>query len=132
MSQSQAREDQVLTKEAALACCAKWQARLRLLDWQILLDIKRSRDLELEGKEATISRLYPNRIAWITLMDPVDYPEGCALPQDHEVNIVHELLHIMTGYFDLPNEGPMHIWEEQAITAISQALVALDREGKSG
>lgn len=116
-----------LAKEELAPVVARWAARLKLSDWTLLIDIKRAAAMELEGKEATISRLYPNRIAWITLMDPVDYPTDCALPQDHEVNIVHELLHLYTGYFELPQKGPMHIFEEQMITAVAEALVALDR-----
>lgn len=118
-----------MNQEELEACLSKWQKILRLQDWNVHVEVKRERDMEMEGRCAELSCQEPTRHAWIVIRDPTDYPDTAAEPQDMEMSIVHELLHIYTRPFDLPGQGPKHIAEEWLIEAVCHALVRLSRQG---
>jgi hypothetical protein len=107
--------------------CAYWQQILRLQDWTITVEIKRDRDMETSRNGGEIVTLPKHRRAWIYLLDPTDIrPE--ALPEnDMEKILIHELLHIYTEPFGLPDDGPKNTVEEQMINALAEALLKLDR-----
>src|SRR5689334_760135 len=71
-----------------------WQARLRLQDWRIEVRVVR----ESELKPETLGNLRWNsetRTATIRILDPADYDLPPArIPQDMEMTIVHELIHL--------------------------------------
>lgn len=109
------------------AICSEWQERLRLQDWHVYLGITRERDFENNGKEAEITIYYLMKQATINLVDPVDFPSTCVEPQDMEVSIVHELLHIYFGASHGDPDNMDNVAEEQAIHCISHALVNAKR-----
>ncbi|TVX92268.1 hypothetical protein [Paenibacillus agilis] len=101
-----------------------WQAQLRLQDWQI--EMKFDRGFNLAPNVADISLLEESRVARIRMMEANDFDPSSIAPYDMEQTMVHELLHI--HFFPLTRTLGKSIPEEQAIEAISWALIALDRK----
>jgi hypothetical protein len=120
----------IYSDEQLKAKCAEWQKILRLEDWTIFIEIHRARDLKTENSQAEIEPFLLKRMAKIRILAPIDYEPTCWTPQDMEVSLVHELLHIhlFQLFADRENES-RQIAEEQAIEAISRALVGLYRRG---
>lgn len=97
-----------------------WKKILRLQDWDTKVEIVRASSLN-EGSQGQCSWVLSRKEAKISLLDPIDY--NCKLwPQDHEVTLVHELLHLHFAHVEEASN-----YDEQAIVAISQALVKLRR-----
>lgn len=120
----------ILTEDELRAKCSEWQKILRLQDWIINVGIRRERDFVTEGL-AEILPCLPKRMATIRILDPIDYPENLSEPQDMELSLVHELLHIHLFPLLVDREDEMRqVAEEQAIEAISRGLVALKRGGE--
>lgn len=119
----------IYTGEELLAKCEEWQKILRLQDWIITVHIRRERDFTLSDSNAEIITTLPKRMATIHILDPIDYPPDQSEPQDMELSLVHELLHIHLFTFFADREDEMRIVaEEQAIEAISRGLIALARK----
>lgn len=115
-----------LSLDELQALCAEWQKRLRLVDWRIYLSIERARDFDNEGKAAEIKMFRSSKEATIKLLDELDYPPTCVVSQDHEEDLVHELLHL---HFDAAKAKP-GTGSEVAINCITEALVKLRREAQ--
>lgn len=123
-------QEVILTEEELRAKCAEWQKILRLQDWIVDVGISRSRDMNLENAQAEILPSLQKRMATVRILDSVDYPPDCAEPQDMELSLVHELLHIHLFPLFADREDEMRlIAEEQAIEAISRGLIYLYRKG---
>lgn len=117
-----------MTEEELQALCEVWQKRLRLQDWTVVVRIVRGRELP-DGAEGQVTWVLSRREALIKVRDPIDYlPEGM-VPEDMEANLVHELLHLYFAPFDAEDDSLEEMHQEQAINAISAALVALARGG---
>jgi len=119
----------LLTLEELKSRCTYWQRRLRLQDWTIFLDVQSAKDMKADDNDGEIQMLQVKRQAWITILDPADYPAHADEPQDMERTLVHELLHI---HFTEIHQGRRlkripHVAEERAIDAISRALVEVER-----
>lgn len=120
----------ILTEEELRAKCAEWQKILLLQDWIITIRIRRERDFLNADANAEIVPSLPKRMATISILDPVDYPPDVSEPQDMELSLVHELLHIHLFPLFADREDEMRlVSEEQAIEAISRGLIALARRG---
>lgn len=117
-----------MTQDELTALARKWQQRLRLQDWDVTVEIKRAREMSLDGKAGEVVMVLEQRRAWITLRDMTDVDPEEQADNDPEVTVVHELLHLFTEPLGLPEEGPRATAEEQMLNAVSRALVALDRE----
>jgi hypothetical protein len=119
----------ILTEEQLRGKCAEWQKILRLQDWIISVSVRRERDMVLKGLAEILPSL-PKRMATIRILDPIDYPPELSEPQDMELSLVHELLHIHLFPMFADREDEMRqVAEEQAIEAISRGLVELHRRG---
>lgn len=120
-----------MTVEELRERCRLWQHRLRLLDWDVKVEIKRQRDMiHPEGKAGEVEMVLEQRMAWITLRDMVDIAPEDQDENDLEYSLVHELLHLWTEPLGLPDDGPKKIAEEQMLNSLCRAFVKLDREGK--
>ena len=65
--------------------------------------------------------------ALISILDSTDYPDG-PFPQDMEVTLVHELLHIPMRYFVDPAPGTLEATHLEAfIERTARLLVEQDR-----
>ncbi|NIK67915.1 hypothetical protein [Paenibacillus sp. BK720] len=101
-----------------------WQSKLRLMDWQVEIMFERGYNLG-----ADIGRIHifeDKRRALIRMTEANDWDPANLLPYDMEQVVVHELLHI--HFYPLTRDAGSNVTaEEQAIEAISWALVSLDR-----
>lgn len=109
---------------------AYWQKSLNLQQWNVNLLICRGNGLDIpEGTQGecfwTIKRLE----ATIKLLDPIDFPKTSRhFPQDHEVTLVHELLHLHAAPFDsFKTDGPEDVQVEQMVQSLAKALVRENR-----
>jgi hypothetical protein len=118
-----------MTQEELVEATALWQARLRLVDWDIHAKVKRERDMEAKGRGGEMLVQLTSRTAWLTLLDRNDLDPDYARLNDAEVTLVHELLHIYTEPLEIPEHGPKHIAEETMLEMVSRALVAAYRSG---
>lgn len=130
MGVEQVFEEVIFTDEQLQEKCAKWQKILRLQDWILNVSIRRERDFCTKESNAEIIPSLPKRMATIRIIDPVDYDPNQSEPQDMELSLVHELLHIHLFQLFADREDEMRlVAEEQAIEAISRGLIALSRQG---
>lgn len=104
---------------------AYWQQVLRLQDWDVAAKVVRQDKLTL-GRQGECQWGLERKEAIIRLLDPIDYPDDCQRKQDHELTLVHELLHLHFAAFAAEG-GAAEIAQEQAIQCIAKALVALER-----
>ena len=100
-----------------------WQKRLHLEDWKIEVKIARIWDLE-QGTLGHIDWSESHKTAVIKVLNPVDYdlPKE-KVPEDVELSIVHELVHLQLS--PLPLNKSSRDAEEQAVTMLANALVEL-------
>jgi hypothetical protein len=118
------------TAEQLRERCLYWQQVLRLQDWRIDVRVVRMKEMEGDDGEergGCILRWSQDRQATLKILDSIDYPPDCHLEEDQERTLVHELLHLYTQPFDLPDTGPKQLAEEQMINALAGALVQLER-----
>jgi hypothetical protein len=118
-----------LTHEEAETLCREWQETLRLQHWDVKVKIARGNGLDLpDSVQGRCQWVLTKHSAFIRLLDPVDWDKDILWPQDMERTLVHELLHLHFAPFDdFPVDGPKDIASEQAIEALSLALVNLKR-----
>lgn len=107
--------------------CVEWKKILRLQDWIVDLKIARERDFVLKDANAEISLNEEHKLAFVKILDPVDFDIDQLSPQDMEESLVHELLHI--HFWPLRVGTGDNTAEEQAINMIAGALVGLYRRG---
>ena len=107
---------------------AKWQAIMRLEDWDIDVVLARQFQMPDQSDQAYVKMLRSQKKARIYLLDPIDFPaESLSGPQDLEQTIVHELVHVHHAGLEPTESDAVAIWE-QATDAIAWALVSLDRQ----
>lgn len=100
----------------------KWQKRLGLLDWDIEIRIRHNMPAE---SEAQINYRFNRRQAVIEVLHPDSYAElGISWGQDIEYALVHELLHLWFAPFEAGSNKLLESLQEQAICAITKALVS--------
>jgi len=108
----------------------EWQKILRLQDWRIKIRFATAEEL----KEATdadaiggCQSLVEAREANLLLLPPEALNPNDEREQDIENTIVHELLHCHFAAFK-SDDSQVQLAQEQAIEAISEALVNLKRQ----
>ncbi len=113
---------------------AYWQKTMRLQDWEIKAKIARKRDLPLDNAGATITRVECKKQALIQIMDPTDW-DVPDFEQDHEIDLVHELMHCHEGdVMDEVYDADKSLYErlytqrERLVHLVATALVALNRK----
>jgi hypothetical protein len=104
-----------------------WQARLGLRDWGI--EIMFDRAYNMGDDLAKIHIMEDKRRARIRMTEANDFDPSSLLPYDMEQVLIHELLHI--HFWPLTRDGGSNVTaEEQAIEAISWALITLERRAE--
>lgn len=108
-----------------------WQRILRLQDWTLVAEVCRMRDIE--GSDARTYYVLSVKHARIWVGDETDYKPTVPLPLDMEVNLVHELMHLVIAQLtdhiqkDPATNNALHNAMEQAVENTAQALVYLAR-----
>lgn len=119
-----------LNSDDMAAYCSYWQRILRLSHWEICCAIVRKTDLKTNS-QADVSWTIESARAIIKVMDPLDY-DNKFFAQDHEISLVHELLHLHMASFDITKVGSLEeVYMERAIEHIAKALVQLKRGGET-
>ncbi len=121
----------ILTEDDLKQKCKEWQEILSLQDWDVKPGIYRADSFKTEGSQAECDWVLKEKMAIIRILDPVDYPENKLWPQDMEISLVHELIHLHVAPFDETKAGSLQeIMMEQATDLIARALVRLIRASK--
>lgn len=109
-----------------------WKDYLGLGNWEIYVHIKRAADMP-SGIMGKCHWVIQKHTAQILLLDPIDYPNDCVpFAHDHEITLVHELLHCHSAGFDnFGAEDAQDIALEQMIHHLSVVLVGLRRAAYS-
>ncbi|MBU2701135.1 hypothetical protein Ga0466249_002249 [Sporomusaceae bacterium BoRhaA] len=120
----------ILTLDQLRDLCRKWQERLRLQHWDVVLSIVRQSDADMSGNLGSCRCTLSTALSIIKLLDPVDYVNDY-YPYDMEMVLVHELLHLHFCPFDdcLDSNDLKDIMLERAIEHIARALVETKRKG---
>lgn len=120
-----------LTQEELECLLRDWQAVMRLQDWDIKVKLCRARDLDGANRQAECGFTLPLKEAVIRILDPLDWVE-CDFPQDHENDLIHELLHLHMAPFEPAPDGLAAKMMEQAVCSIAKGLLTLKRTAKEG
>ena len=118
--------------EELQALCAVWQERLRLQDWDVTVSLKRHREMSLRDSHACCEWQLLKRRALIQIEAPEDALQAndwAHSATDHELSLVHELLHLHFAPFSAKTGTAKDTAQELAIHRISLALVAAYRVG---
>jgi hypothetical protein len=118
-----------LTEQQAAAALEEYQRILRLQDWRISVRICAAAEID-NRSQAQINWHLARRSATIRLLCPADYLTRYEEPQDMEVDLVHELCHIHLIGLNVAADTPEDLAQEQAIEALSEAVVALRRRSR--
>jgi hypothetical protein len=110
-----------------------WQPRLGLADWEIRVRFSRAKDMGSEDRLAEICACWEKKRAIASVVEERDYRpdfDGVSVwgPQDWEIVIVHELLHLCIQYNMLDiEEDKYNMPYEQGIDRLARTLVELRR-----
>lgn len=118
------------TPKQLAAWLAKWRSILRLQDWNITAKFVRAPEFTDLGRLGQLSVLEKKRVAIVRIATAEDYqanPGDFGVSYDPELALVHELCHVHFWPLHTKDDSPELTAEEQAVHALSCALVALDR-----
>lgn len=119
------------TQEELDAAVALWQKRLRLQDWEVKAQFKRARDFVNLGAQAEISSSIEHKTACLSVLDPIDYDPANKWPQDHEDDVVHELVHLHLKVIDVELDRDLYdrlfTQREQVVSLIANSFIRLAR-----
>jgi hypothetical protein len=122
------REEFVVSDENLQKLCAEWRDRLRLNSWDIAAGVYRASDFVNENCIGENTFDLETGRSVIKVLDSIDYPKDSWFPQDMEVILVHELLHLHFDPF-CPEENTLqHQFMERTIERLAITLVDLKRE----
>jgi hypothetical protein len=107
-----------------------WQCRLRIQDWQIRLQYKRGWEMDPAHNLGELHWHSNGMRAVVSILDPQDRHEGALgfVQADPEETLIHELLHIMLLPLGTSPDTPEGRGEEQAVSRLAEALLALARQ----
>ena len=114
--------------------CKRWQAKLRLQDWNVTVVLCRLNEMPKNPKcggdsDVGCTMIYESsKDAIIYLLAPIDFPGMIAEPlmndrTNYDITLVHELMHLHFQPFEEPDESPKGIMQEQVINVLSRAIV---------
>ena len=117
--------------DEAQSWCQYWLKRLSLSDWTVVVKVCRAKELA-PGNEAQVQYVRSSKTAIVSIMCKEDY-DNSSFPLDHEINLVHELMHLLfCPFMDEEKESEAWINQEWAIEATARALVDVRRNPSEG
>jgi hypothetical protein len=119
----------ILTEKQLQEKARYWQEVLRLRDWDLIVKKENKKSFD-DSTEGNCEFLVSSKCAYIRILNEDDYPDDSWVPQDMELTLVHELLHLHFAQIREHSDSvPLYEdFEEQAISAISEALVKVHRK----
>jgi len=126
-------EEALLSEEELKQLCVEYQEILRLQDWRNKIRIMRGYEFDNEDAEGQVKYTLSRKEALIYILDHVDYESTHAFPQDMEVTLVHELIHLhFAEVSDRCEKAEVDITVplEQAIHCLAEAIVTLRRSAR--
>jgi hypothetical protein len=117
----------IKTNEELQKLALEWCEYLNLSNnWDIVFNLERKSGIK-DGCQADCDWTLGSNTAIINIMDHIDW-ENKLFPQDMEVSLVHELLHLYFCTFDnTKDDSAEHIRLEQTIETLAKSLVNLKR-----
>ncbi len=119
-------QEVILTEDELRILCAEYQKTLRLQDWRVHIKVGRLPKGD-EDDDATVYYSVENKVATICLCDPTYYPEDSLEPQDMELSLVHDLLHLHLAPLGLSEDDRHSKDAEIAVESMAEAVVNLRR-----
>lgn len=120
-------QEVILTEDELRQLCAEYQRILRLQDWRVRVKIGRP-DPEQADDGAYVTYNTTLRVADILIVAPEYYPTNAMMPQDMEIDLVHELVHLYFALLGKPSDDTGKDLLEAAIESIAEAVVNLRRD----
>lgn len=120
----------ILSEDELRQLCTEYQKILRLQDWRNKIRIMRDYEFDSKDAEGQVKYTLSRKEALIYILDHVDYESTQAFPQDMEVILVHELIHLhFAEVSDRCEKAEVDITIplEQAIQCLAEAIVSLRR-----
>lgn len=120
----------ILNEEQLRERLKYWKRNLRLQDWIIEVGIVRGKNMP-DGKVACVNWTLGKKMASISILDHIDYPDDLMDVRNMENDLVHELLHLhlapIRDHFS--DDSNVYItFEEQAIESIASGLLESRRD----
>ena len=110
------------SEEELQTWCAKWQKILSLKHWSVQVKYEKKHRMAA-GSYAEVFCKTGILSAVIKIMDPMDYDDPY-IPQNIELSLLHELIHIPLMMFSKPEEGTTEdVLQEQFLELMSRALL---------
>jgi len=121
-----------VTQEQLQQACREWQRRLRLEDWRVTVRFQDWVSMSTIGRSGEVQWNLQAKSAVISILPPGQRCDGNPemAEGDWERTLVHELLHLHLAAWDTCDGSLEDAAQEQAINAMSEALVTLAREGR--
>jgi hypothetical protein len=109
--------------EQLRAACERWKKVLRLQDWIVDVQLVR-RESFSDGESASVEYNLFERTALVRVLDSRDY---AGEDQNHEISLVHELVHLMLAGLDplIKDNGMADVVLERSVRTIAVALVQM-------
>lgn len=122
-------QEVILTEDQLRQLCAEYQKTLRLQDWRVHIDVGRPSP-ENQDDAASVRWNTTLKVARVHICSAEYYPENNLEPQDMEVDLVHELVHLYFAPLGKPPDDTSEEGLEAAIEAIAEAVVSLRRAAR--
>ena len=116
-------------RASAQRVCRLWQKLLRLEDWDVEILVDRQYDMPKDCG-GSIEAFEHKRQARLRVLDPRDANPRWQPDMDAEGTIVHELVHLYFEPLEQRSDKRLQIAEEQAVHAITMALLSAARAVK--
>lgn len=118
----------IATESRLRFVCKKWQKRLGLADWDVLVRFAKQHEMQSSTGEAQIEPLPNFKRAELLVLSPDDWNPKTWHDQDTEASVIHELLHLHFDYWmSKTKSAAEELLMEQGLGAIERALVRLGR-----
>ena len=115
----------ILTAAQARCALRKWQNILNLRDWQLNVKICTGGFDEESTHLAEVHSEAQNRRAVIHLRQPGTFQSE--YKRDMELDLVHELVHVVFWWLSVEDNEAFAILNEQSIESTAQAFITIDR-----
>jgi len=121
----------ILSEYELTKLCREWQERLRIQPWQIVVRICRASEFTIPNAGGEANWRKTLETAVVRILDPVDFDPDSMRPQDMEVVLVHELLHLRFAEADVTGRDTLEErLFELGIQHTAEALVRMKREAE--